>query len=311
MVKLDDNGPTSAANYAQRVAERKRAVQAAKTDMPVSGEPLPEGKLAELTSQKVFAPPPPPGSPGPTGVGSAYQVNQEMVRGSGPPRGVSVAEAMKMRPDQARGEGQPLKQETLEALRLAKDAADSENDVHGRLGDADKEIAERDKNEELPFDFDAIIEARNPLYNKERRAVIESRLAPLDIEDLIMKKEIIQLIPIIPGKFELELRTISQNENLWIEQHLYEHPGSDRYVTELHSTFKLVCALVSVNNQRLPDHRKDVGTRQEHVDRDKFEEKMFHVASHPVQIIADFGAQCNWFNDRVNALFSVENLKNG
>jgi hypothetical protein len=47
------------------------------------------------------------------------------------------------------------------------------------------------------------------------------------------------------------------------------------------------------------------------VERDKFEEKMFHVAAYPVQVIADMGAQCNWFNDRVNKLFSVERLKNG
>jgi hypothetical protein len=308
----EDRGPTSAANYAQRVAAKRQAVQDAKRELPPpGGEPLPEGKLSELTQQKVFAPPAPPGSQVPTGVGSAYQVNQDLVHGNRAPKGVSMAEAMSMKPQQAQPEGKPLQDETLEALRLAKESADKEDDVQARLDDADKEIVERSKNEELPFDFDSIIAARNPLYNPDRKKVIEERLEPLDIEDLIMRREIVQLIPIIPDKFELELRTISQAENIWIEQLLYEVPGSDRYVTELHSTFKLVCALVGVNGQRLPDHRADVGTRQEHVERDKFEEKMFHVAAYPVQVIADMGAQCNWFNDRVNKLFSVERLKNG
>jgi len=307
----EDKGPTSAAAYAQRVAAKKKAVQDAKASLPPpGGDPLPEGKLTELTQQRVFAPPPPPGANTPTGVGSAYQVNQDMVQGNRPPKGVSVAEAINMRPQQTR-EGKPLQDETLEALRLAKEASDNEEDVQGRLEDADKEIVERDKNEGLPFDFDAIMASRNPLYNPERRKVIESRLSPLKIGDLIMNREIVQLVPIIPGEFEIEFRTITQHENLWIEQLLYEFPGSDRYVTELHSTFKLVCALVSVNGQRLPDHRTDIGSRREKVERKLFDEKMFHVGAFPVQIIADMGAQCNWFNDRVNALFTVENLKNG
>jgi hypothetical protein len=94
-------------------------------------------------------------------------------------------------------------------------------------------------------------------------------------------------------------------------QYLYEFPGSDRYQEELFNTLKLVCSVVAINGAVLPDHRDDVGNRGEHVDRKKFEDKLYHIQALPVQLLADIGVQCTWFNDRVQKLFTIENLKNG
>ena len=51
--------------------------------------------------------------------------------------------------------------------------------------------------------------------------------------------------------------------------------------------------------------------RSEDVDKDQFINKMSIISSWPVQLIADAGIQCNWFNDRVNSLFNEGILKNG
>jgi hypothetical protein len=168
-------------------------------------------------------------------------------------------------------------------------------------------VKERDND----FDFDAINETQKMLMSPDRRKLIEGRLSPLDIEDMIVKREIQQTVVVIPGKLSYTFRTFNQSESLFCLRYVYDFPGSMIFANELLNTCKMVCSLVAVNGAMLPDHRKGLGSDKEEVDRELFEKKKHHVAGLPVQLIGDLSVNAIWFNDRVTKLFSLDNLKNG
>jgi len=257
-----------------------------------------------------------------TGVGSAYTVNQKLMKGEYN-RPVSLAEAKK---DPQGPKGPKISPQTAEALKKmdevvraqAEDEKDdgppqpvlepSGDDSDRRdLDEADKDL----KKEEVKLDFEGIIQARNALMSEERRKRIEKRLKEIDIDDMIRNREITQNIPVVPGKLELMLRTFSQKEHLWCMQYIYEHIGSDSYQNELFNTCKVVCSLVAINGKPLTEHRNKVGERGEEVDRKKFDAKLDQLIGFPVQLIADISVQLIWFNGRVNKLFDLDTLKNG
>jgi hypothetical protein len=252
----------------------------------------------------------------PSGVGAAYPVNQAMARGE-VERPVSLREANQMSTKQKPA----LSPESIQALKMTQvDTPEPEEEPPAPKQEF-KSVAEETQQEldqasdqfepETSMDVDALIEARMSIMSPQRREVIEERLAPMNIGDIITKREIVQEVPIIPDKLVVTYRTYSQRENIWVLQYLYDFPGSNAYVQELLNTCRLVCGLVSINGQYLPDHRSDVGTPSETVDRDAFKKKMFHVTSFPVQLVADMSVQMLWFQERVDKLFTVDKLKNG
>lgn len=310
----DDSRIKTAASYGQR----KDAVESSKVSTQVGGaDPIPPGKLKPIIPPQYDGPPahdgPPNGPPPVGGVGSAYPVNQALARGD-------IKNPITMDEAQRRGlhkpERKPMSEESLDALKAVKDENDdsppavddgiSEDDMRK----AEEDIAEAGKRE-VPFDLNEIMMLRNPLASEDRREKIEERLEPLDISDLIMRKEIQQTVEVVPDKLSVTFRTINQKENLWILRYLHNFSGSDMYVEGLLDTFKMVCSITAVNGGLLPEHRDHLGTRDEEIDEKLFEEKMHHLASYPVQLFADFGVQLNWFNRRVNKLFTLENLGNG
>lgn len=277
----------------------------------------------ELNNEKpvVVTPPSPP--PALKGVGSAYPVNQALVQGktNGP---ISLREGNKM-------VQQGFSKETVQALEMAsqniknaaatapkepsapKESPAPEKEPPSVAKETKSELddVEQDLGPLNQLDFNALGQARSPLMGQKRREEIEKRLKPLDIGDMIMKRELTQVIPIIPDKFEITLRTFNQRENLWILRYIYDFPGSALYIQELINTCRLVCGLVAINGAYLPDHRKDPGQSTETIIKEDFEKKFFHVASFPVQLVADFSVQSIWFQERVDKLFTVDALKNG
>jgi len=315
----------SASQYSKMVAQR-RAVTAAlkKENVPLGGaDPIPPGKLASLSMPKPkFAedhePPPPINKQEMLqGVGAAYPVNQAMARGD-----VRAPMSMKEAKQMGGMNSKPsrLSEDTVEGLKKIEEynkanppnvAPEADDDEAVKREKEELEQAEREIAEGVPIDFASLVGARNELYTEKRRKDIESRLSKLDIADMITNRELRQVVPVIPGRFELMLRTFSQVENLFCLRHLSEYPGSTIYQEELLSTFKMTCAIVAVNGSLLPEHRKDIGTRKEEVDAEKFKEKLHTIATFPTQIVADFSVQNIWFQRRVEKLFSWENLKNG
>jgi len=172
------------------------------------------------------------------GVGAAYHVNQAMASGQ-VKRPVSMREAKEMSTSN-------LSPESVQALQMAKENIESaqtqpqqpeeepEKPPRKSVAEETKEeveqVIEREFGPDLPFDISGITDVRQTMMSKERRDEIESRLKPLDIGDMIMKREIQQEIPIIPGKLVITLRTFNQRENIWVLKYLYDFPGSQAYM---------------------------------------------------------------------------------
>lgn len=285
---------------------------------------------------KVTQPPPPPVQ----GVGSAYEVNRAMAEGR-LDRPVSLREANKMEQNKR----QPLSPETVQAIQMANENMRAQDLAAGKpvedqkaeqeiasamkapapaispapagtreLDEAEKVIVEDRPSDDRPMPFDLggdVSDIRSKLMNPARRKKIESRLSELDLADMILKREISQDVPIVPGKLSIRLRTFTQKENLWCLQYIFDFPGSALYTRELLSTCQIVCSLVSINGAMLPDHRSNVGQPNETIDRAAFEKKKDAIAAFPVQIISDISVQLIWFQDRVSNLFGLETLKNG
>jgi hypothetical protein len=328
----------TAADYGARVEARKAQTAALKQKkVPLGSVPsIPEEKLQELAqglSPPVFdddmplertrKPVEPPEGRAPSGVGSGFAVNQAMAAGE-LDRPVSLKEARQMEQDAAQREPErkPLSPETVEVLSKVKEANEGAA-VESTKSDAetavDFDMAEDQAVSEAlqpPMDFGEIRRQVNVLLTKERKKAIEDRLGELNVADLVTKREIVQDIPVVVDKngnpkLIYTLRTYRQHEYLHCLRHVYENPGSAVYIEELLNTCKMVCSLVSVNGGVLPEHRDNVGRSDEVVSKKQFENKLNHVAGLPVHIIADISVQWAWFNDRVNELFNIADLKNG
>ena len=319
----------SASDYAARTQERRKQLEEAKAGKrPLGGAPpIPAGKLNALLPKPDFGgeeaspfevqqPPPSPPPPPMGGVGSAYAANQAMARGE-LHRPINLGQAKQMEQAAKQPPKAGLSQETVQLLQHQQQAQqqaqlEEATTKKEELENTEAEIADSNKIDIADLPFDLIGQRRMDLiYNDRRRKEIESRLEPLDVADLITKREIQQRITIIPGKLVYQMRTLSESELLFCLQYVYEFPGSTRYVEELLNMARLVCGLVSVNGAMLPDHRDNVGKLSEAVVRDRFDKKFKVVTLYPSNLIADLGAQFHWFIERVNQLFSVDALKNG
>lgn len=322
----EKQGIQSAASYSTRALKKQQQTEALKgRGKPLGGAPpLDPKKMAaamprptfgqEEEQPKIEVQEPPKERKGPAGVGSAYEVNQAFARGE-VDKPLPLGEANKA----AAAKKKSLSPETVEALKMAQidegPPAEEEIEEHTitepenkkRLEDSEKDLVD------LPFEFDAIRNARAKSMSDKRRAAIEGRLKPLQIEDMVVNREIMQTIPIVPDKVSVTLRTFNQREHLFCLRYVYRSGsgGSQLYVEELLNTCKMACAIFAINGALLPEHRVKVGERGEEVNEDKFEDKLFHLSSFPVQLLADFSVQLIWFNDRVNQLLSLDNLKNG
>ena len=330
----------SARSYAARITERaasKKTAASLKGKSPPFGhvEPPPSEKMEAIAGLSGMARPdfstaPParqeeeapsqPAAPQPSavrGVGAAYPVNQALSQGKtdGP---VTLKEGNKM------AQQQTFSKETVQALEMANQNLKKPTDKAPEPEAAEKappsvakavreelDEAEQSLGPIKQIDFSSIADVRNTLMGQKRRDDIEARLKPLDIGDMVMKRELTQTVPVLPGKLEVTLRTFTQRENLWTLKYIFDFPGSSAYVQEVLNTCRLTCSVVALNGSLFPDHRKDVGLATEGVDKEAFERKMFHIASLPVQLVADLSIQSIWFQDRVDGLFTVDSIKNG
>lgn len=329
----------AARSYAARIQERvsAKADILKKKKVPLGHvEPPPTEKMeaiagmssGEMPRPNFFEPPPPDPTPISTpapaaqafsGVGSAYPVNQAFAQGK-VDRPMSLKEANQMAKQPS-----PLSKETVQALEMAAENAKKTKEEAPPSAPPSKPSVAQGAREELNeaedalpspvagLDFGMLAEIRSGLMDPERRAAIEKRLTPaeLDIGDMIMKHEVTQTVRVVPGKFEVTLRSFTQAENLWILKYIFDFPGSALYTQELINTCRLCCSLVAINGAYLPDHRKDVGKLTETIIKEDFEKKLFNMVHFPVQLVADMSVQSIWFQDRIDKLFTVDALKNG
>jgi hypothetical protein len=99
------------------------------------------------------------------------------------------------------------------------------------------------------FDFgDMNRQVDRILDNKKRRQDIESRCEAMELEDLLMKDEVRQRVPILPGKFEPTFRSITPIESLFIKRRMAKETiTTDQYLGEKYNLMLLTCCLVDIN----------------------------------------------------------------
>jgi hypothetical protein len=269
--------PEQEAAYRERIAAAKKGgIGALKGSTPLGHIERPA--MPDLTSKR--------SSEGPTGLTSEGGVAPR-------PQGSPVLS--------------PQTAAQLEQMQQAQKAQNSQP----ALDEAEvKKAAEAAAKEDLfdMFDFGGAGEAERILNNKKRRKEIEDRCEPMNFDDLILKDEVRQTVPIKPGQFEPRFRTLSPEESLFIKQYLAKDVNtSDAYSAEKFSLCQLTCSLVALNGADFPDHRKPDGTP----DEDLFKIKMKKLMKKSGYIIADLAINYYWFDIRVRRLIAPERLGNG
>jgi len=229
----------------------------------------------------------------------------------------------------------PIRDETLAQLETLKnfnerrlreeqgESADErieENALKGPAGGAGKterQLSEQEKKAVLDEmdDFD-ISRVRNAMFkdllnNDEQRSIIEKRLKPLDLTQLITTGRVIQTVPVKPGVFEPIFQSYSGEEDLCIKRLLGEESRSnnitDQYALDKYSLMGLTVSLRGVNKALLPEYRDSNGN----FDDEAFWKKYNIIARYDFHMLASLVANWFWFDIRVRKLWRAEDLGNG
>ena len=142
-----------------------------------------------------------------------------------------------------------------------------------------------------------------------RKKGIEERLSPLSFDDLLIKGEVSQKVPIIPGKLEATFRSLLPEESLFIKQFMFrEKDVSDSWLLEKYSICQLACSLTALNDKPLQDHRDPASGA---IDEKKFKAKLKVLERMSGYIIQELYQNYAWFDLRVKDLIDPDKLGNG
>lgn len=181
---------------------------------------------------------------------------------------------------------------------------------------ASQRSAEEEASEKKPVDDDlwsSLLdlgqgqnEADRILMNKKRRQEIESRCEAMNFEDLLLKNEVRQVVPVIPGKFEPMFRSTTPEEQLFIRQFIAkeDRDKTQGYVDQKFGLCQLACAIVSINGIPFPSHLDDNGVIRESL----FVAKLKQLMKKSGYIINDLGVQYTWFDLRVRKLLAPDTI---
>lgn len=273
------------------------------------------------------------------GAGSMLAVNQPHLAA----RYGIIRNGKKIAPQQLQGGSRGgLKQETVEGLKAVEEfnrtrqraesgesrleaeaaagtagaAARIANGLGGEESVAPTPTADdvRKKLESLDdFDYNAFRQAmlRDILNNEDQRKIIEARVQPMDLTDLIMRGFVTQVVPIVPGKFEPEFQSLSTEDDLALKRLVMEETKSldapAQYMLDKFSVMSACLGVFSINKKPLPSHRDDRGN----FDEERFRSKFNLFVKYPFHMVASLGIHWFWFDIRVRKLFVAETIKNG
>jgi hypothetical protein len=187
----------------------------------------------------------------------------------------------------------------------------------GNAGSTERELSEEEKQKLLDsmddLDLGRVKKAmfKDLLNNDQQRELIESRLAPLDLSQLIMDGRVTQVVPIRPNQFEPEYQSYSGEEDLEIKRLISEESGltnaSDRYIMDKYQLMGFTVALRAFNRRQLPDYRDAEGN----FNADLFWKKYAIVSRLNYHMLQSMMVNWFWFDIRVRKLFRAEELGNG
>lgn len=152
---------------------------------------------------------------------------------------------------------------------------------------------------------------RQFLHSEEQRELIEKRLQPLDIGELLMTNRAMQRIPIIPGKYEITLQSFDGHTEMALKRLAMMESRSvdvgEQYTLDKHSFMAVAAGLHKVNDKTFPGITDANGN----FDDKLFLEKFNQVMKLPIHMLASIGVNQMWFEMRVRKLFSAAALGNG
>lgn len=243
-----------------------------------------------------LVPPPPPGTP---------LLRPETQRGLEQLAAFAKAQTNPLPVEQA-----PASEGATAAARIGNIPGDVSEQP---LSDEDRKAIKESVSQMDEFQFDSWRQAmmKDLINNEEQKKIVEERMKPLDVEDLILNMEIIQRVPIIPNKFEPSFKTTSGETDLAIKRLIMEDTRSlevsDRYYLDKFALMALCAALHAINNKPFPTYQDSNGN----FDDTAFRKKLDSVLRLPLHMLASLGVHAFWFDQRVRSLFKAESLGNG
>jgi hypothetical protein len=181
---------------------------------------------------------------------------------------------------------------------------------------ADKEVDEAIRQLD-DFDYDEFrrIMNRDEINNTAQKKLIESRLKPLELDELIMNDRVSQRVPIHPPTensrgFVPTFTSMVAEEDLAIKRLIMEESKQvvqDQYYLAKFGIMSAVVGLTAINGNPLPSHVDNDGKFSE----DLFWRKFNWLIRRPVHMLASIVANQAWFEVRVRKLFVAEKVGNG
>lgn len=232
------------------------------------------------------------------------------------------------------GARRPLKPETIEGIdtlrkleqkkREAEEAAQVEAEEAAaastaRLAGEPESKSESDEEakkalqEMDDLDFYNFTQAmmRDLINNEAQRKLIESRLDPIDITNLLVMDGYEQKVPIVPGKFEPVFETIGGKNDLAMKKLIAEEARelnvNERYLLDKFAMMQLAAGVKAIGSVQMPEYRDSDGVLVPEL----FWKRFNKLTNLPTPVLASLGANYFWFDVRCRRACTARELKNG
>jgi len=161
------------------------------------------------------------------------------------------------------------------------------------------------------FDFENLRNflVKDILNNTQQREIVEARLEPLDLSEIIERGYVTQRVPIVPGKWEPTFQSLTAQDELSLRRLLTQEMKSveqpNDYFQTKYALMAAVAGLRAVNNHTLPDHRDVNGD----FDDERYWAKFNQVQKFAYHMLTSVSVHALYFDIRVRSLFKA--TKNG
>jgi hypothetical protein len=222
--------------------------------------------------------------------------------GPAPPVGIPRTEA-EAAAQAAQGPGAASAQAGKAPIPAMMDASSDETEARAK-----KLLADMDD-----FDFERLRREMisDILKNPEQRKIVEARLAPLDIGELIMTNKIQQKVPILLKRFVPTFESMDTDTELRLKQLLVKEAKSiavtEAYLLDKYAVMTTTAGTVAINGMPTPSMYDNNGDFNE----DLFWEKFAWMLKRNIHMIASLGIHYAWFEQRVRKLFVADEGKDG
>lgn len=150
---------------------------------------------------------------------------------------------------------------------------------------------------------DGVIFSYRGFDTPDIRKVIEKRCAPMDFNDLLLSGHVRQLVPIIPGKLEVEFQNLSGKEMDWTSTYssrvAVERGETTLFANTFTTWLQLALSVYSIDDVVIPTHL-DKGDINVAAAMEKYKRLMARPEPSLSLILTNFG----WFNARVHMLYT-------